>query len=119
MEVVGVISSYIESLINIPIAEDRKIYIGPSNIAHMQSSHPNDYVKYKDELLNILSSPDYVGVNPRDNSIEFVKEFQLEDEYVKVAIRVSDNKRYYARSLYVLNYNRVQNFIVKGTLKKT
>jgi len=84
----------------------------------MQSSHPKDYAKYGSELSNILASPDYVGQNPSDGSIEYVKEFVVNGEYVKVAVRLTQTDRYYARSLYVLNKNRVQNFIKKGTLIK-
>ena len=69
--------------------------------------------------MNILATPDYVGQNPTDGSIEYVKEFLLAGEYVKVAVRLSQSDRYYARSLYVLNNNRVRNYIAKGTLKKT
>ena len=84
----------------------------------MKSSHPSDYAKYGSELSSILAAPDYVGQNPSDGSIEFVKEFLSDGEYVKVAVRLSQSDRYYARSLYVLNNNRVINFIKKGTLKK-
>lgn len=56
--------------------------------------------------------------NAKDDSIEFTKEFCVNGEYVKVAVRVSTRNVYYARSMYVLNPNRVKNFIAKGTLKK-
>ena len=84
----------------------------------MQTSHPADFAKYGAELQNILANPDCVGQNPRDGSIEYVKEFLVNGEYVKVAVRLSAGRRYYARSLYVLNSNRVKNFIQKGTLKR-
>lgn len=84
----------------------------------MKTSHPDDYAKYKEELPNILNHPDYVGINPKDNSIEYVKEFLVDNEYVKVAVRISTKGQYYARSLYVLNNRRTENFIKKGTLKK-
>lgn len=93
--------------------------MGPSNLAHMQTSHPADFAKYGAEIVNILAHPDYVGQNPSDGSIEYVKEYLVEGEYVKVAVRLSKSDRYYARSLYVLNNKRVKNFIAKGTLKKT
>ena len=63
-----------------------------------------------------------VGVdrqNPTDGSIEYVKEFLVEGEFVKVAVRLAKTVRFYARSLYVLNNARVKNYIGKGTLKKT
>ncbi len=66
-----------------------------------------------------MASPDYVGQNPSDGSIEYVKEFLVDGDHVKVAVRLAGSGRYYARSLYVLNPNRVKNFIAKGTLKKT
>lgn len=85
----------------------------------MQSSHPADFAKYGTEIINILAYPDYVGQNPSDGSIEYVKEFLKDGEYVKVAVRLSQADRFYARSLYILNNSRVKNYIAKGTLKKT
>jgi len=85
----------------------------------MQTAHPADFAKYGAEMINILAFPDYVGQNPSDGSIEYVKEFLEDGEYVKVAVRLSVTDHYFARSLYVLNHNRVKNYIAKGTLKKT
>lgn len=42
----------------------------------------------------------------------------INNKYVKVAVRISSSEIFYARSLYVLNSNRVKNFINKGTLIK-
>lgn len=84
----------------------------------MKTSHPNDFEKYGGELINILAFPDYVGTNPTDGSIEYVKEFFIDGDYVKVAVRLSGKGLYFARSLYVLNPRRVQNYIQKGTLKR-
>jgi hypothetical protein len=85
----------------------------------MQTSHPVDFAKYGADIAEILAHPDYVGQNPTDGSIEYVKEYLVNGEYVKVAVRLSRSDRFYARSLYVLNRNRVKNYIEKGTLKKT
>ena len=115
---VGIVAENIKKLLGLPSMEDDNIYMGATNIAHMESSHPSDYAKYKDQIQNILASPDYVGQNPNDNSIEYVKNFIIDSEYVKVAVRLSSGNKYYARSLYVLNKRRVENFIKKGTLKK-
>ncbi|MCI9314374.1 MAG: transposase [Lachnospiraceae bacterium] len=115
---VGSVSENVKKLLELSSVGDDNIYISATNIAHMESSHPSDYAKYKDQLQNILASPDYVGQNPNDNSIEYVKNFIIDNEYVKVAVRLSSGNKYYARSLYVLNKRRVNNFIKKGTLKK-
>lgn len=116
--IVSSISEHIESLLGISIASDRNIYLGDSNIAHMIRSHPSDYSRYGAHIPSILSSPDYVGINPGDGSIEYIKEFSMDGKFVKVAVRISAGNKYYARSIYSLNNNRVNNFIRDGKLIK-
>lgn len=112
------IAPEIFQMLNIPLPKNCNIYIGDSNIDHMKTSHPNDFKKYGSEIANILQYPDFVGRNAKDDSIEFVKEFEIDNEFVKVAVRISAGKKFFARSLYVLNPNRVKRFIDKGTLKE-
>lgn len=116
---VGEVSAEVAALLGRNHLAGKSIYLGPTNVAHMQSSHPADYAKYGAQLSSILAAPDYVGVNQKDGSLEYVKEFLVENEYVKIAVRVSMSGQLFARSLYVLNSNRVRNFIAKGTLIKT
>ncbi len=115
---IGAFSAQIIEVLELDIPAGTPIYIADSNIEHMKTSHPNDFEKYGDELKNIISNPDYVGKNVKDDSIEFTKEYCIDGEYVKVAVRVSTHSIYYARSMYALNPKRVKNFIAKGTLKK-
>lgn len=115
---VGEISDQVIQLLGLNENAGTPIYLGETNVQHMMQKHPVDYLKYGDRIPEILSVPDYVGMNPKDGSIEYVKEFIIEGEYVKVAVRISGTGKYYARSLYVLNPNRVHNFIAKGTLKR-
>lgn len=115
---VGVLSKAVIVSLGLSIRPGRAILLGETNIAHMQARHPADFARYAAFLPEIIASPDYIGQNPKDQSIEFVKEFVSYEEYVKVAVRVSTNGNLYARSLYVLNRQRVNNFISNGTLKK-
>jgi len=115
---IGFFSSNVIRTLGLDIPAGTPIYVADSNIDHMKTSHPEDFKKYGSELKNIIANPDYVGKNVKDNSIEFTKEYFVNGEYVKVAVRVSSQNVYYARSMYVLNSNRVKNFIAKGTLKK-
>lgn len=117
-ERVGQISERVISLLGLTVPNGQAIMLGRSNITHMQNRHPADYAKYGAYIPLILSEPDYVGLNPKDASIEYVKEFRVDGEFVKVAVRVSGKGVYYARSVYCLNAQRVKNFIQKGTLKK-
>lgn len=115
---IGAFSAQIIEILELDIPVGTPIYIADSNIEHMKASHPHDFEKYGNELNNIIANPDYVGKNVKDDSIEFTKEYYIDEEYVKVAVRVSTRNIYYARSMYVLNSKRVKNFIAKGTLKK-
>lgn len=115
---IGEFSEKVIKTLALDIPVGTPIYIADSNIEHMKCSHPKDFDKYGNDIGTIISSPDYVGKNAKDNSIEFTKEYRLNDDYVKVAVRVSLQNIYYARSLYILNSNRVKNFITKGTLRK-
>ena len=115
---IGVLSERVISLLGLSLHPGQPIYLGQSNIAHMMNRHPADYARYGQYIPVILSAPDYVGENPTDGSIEYVKDFQINGEFVKVAVRLSGGGALYARSLYVLNHNRVINFIQKGTLKR-
>ena len=115
---VGKVSARVISLLGSSLLVDQPIYLGDSNIQHMIERHPDAYAKYGQYIPQILAQPDYVGENPSDKSIEYVKEFKIDGAFIKVAVRLSSGGILYARSLYVLNSNRVNNFIKKGTLKK-
>ncbi len=114
---VGVISKKIINLLNLPYTREIPIFLGSTNIEHMKSSHAFEYEIYCDEIQNILANPDYVGLN-KDNSIEYVKEFVSNDEFIKIAVRVTISGKAFARTLYALNKKRVQKFIKNGNLKK-
>ena len=115
---VGKLSQRVIELLGLTLSEGRSILLGESNSAHMVSRHPEDYALYGEYIPLILSMPDYVALNTKDESIEYVKEVQMDDVYVKVAVRVSARGQLFARSVYRLNTNRAKNFIEKGTLKK-
>ena len=115
---VGVLCQHVIDLLGLTMKEGQSILLGESNIAHMVSNHPADYALYGEYIPLILSAPDYVALNAKDSSIEYVKEVQVNSIYVKVAVRVSARGQLFARSIYRLNTNRVLNFIEKATLKR-
>lgn len=113
---IGEFSAGTINALKLNISVGTPIYIADSNIEHMKSSHLEDFKKYGNDIETIIASPDYIGKNVRDDSIEFVKEYVLNGDFVKVSVRISLQNIYYARSLYTLNPTRVKNFITKGTL---
>lgn len=99
------------------VKNNTPILLGSSNVEHIKKRHPYEYSKYFDQIPDIISAPDYVGINP-DHSISFVKEFCINSEYVKVAVRISTNGVFFAKSLYILNTCNAKRYISKGTLKR-
>ena len=92
--------------------------IGESNIEHIKKRHPYEFDKYFTDIKAIIASPDYVGINPSDNSIAYVKEYLIASEYVKVAVRVTSKGQYYAKSLHSLSTYNAERYIERGTLKR-
>ena len=115
---VGAVTQRVIDLLKLNMTEGTPIYIGQSNINHMLQSHPEDYRRYKEQIPNILEQPDYVGINPSDNSIEYVKVFIFNDESVKVAVRISRGGKLYARTIYARDLQKMERFVQKGYLLK-
>lgn len=104
-QIVGKLNKRVIELLSLSATPNTPIFIGKSNQAHIKNKHPHDYKKYYTYITNILGNPDYIRQNPKDNSLEYVKEFKIDGEFVKVAIRVSSSNKWYVRSLYALNSN--------------
>ena len=100
---VGILCQRVIELLELTLTEGQSILLGESNIAHMVRRHPEDYALYGEYIPVILSEPDYVALNEKDGSIEYVKEMQINTVYVKVAVRVSAHGQLFARSVYRLN----------------
>ena len=91
-----------------------KIYLGESNMNHMKRRHLADFLKYGDRLSQIISEPDYVGINDEDGSLEYIKVF---DDHVKLVVRVAGDEKLYARTIYAVYQSRTEYFIKTGRLK--
>lgn len=74
---VGVLCQRVIDLLGLSMTEGQSILLGESNIAHMVSRHPADFALYGEYIPLILAEPDYVALNAKDGSIEYVKEVQV------------------------------------------
>lgn len=93
-KIVGKVTKEVACVLNIDLPDDNYIYIGTTNEIHMKTNHPEDYEKYGDKICEILQSPDFVRLNGKDGSIEYVKEYRSDNDYVKVAVRLSGGSRF-------------------------
>jgi hypothetical protein len=112
--VVGFITEEVINLLSLDAEPNTPIYIGETNIEHMQSDHSDEYQKYGKRIPSIIANADYVRLKEDDNSIEYVRKF---GKYLKLAVRISSTGDYFARSLYFISKSRADNLIKKGELK--
>lgn len=117
MKKIGIITQEVIDKLGLSCSAGTPIFLGESNIKHMKERHEYDFLIYGDDIELIIAKPDYISLN-KDKSIEYVKEYQQDNEFVKVAVKVNLSGNYFARTLFVLNTKRVQDYIAKGTLKK-
>jgi len=115
IEKVGEISEEVKNILGLSVDVGMPIYIGPSNIVHMEQEHPGVYRKYFHRLSEMLSSPDYVGVNSKDGSIEYIKAM---GQYLKIAVRISSDGFLFVRSMYPITRNTVLKRERAGALKR-
>ena len=111
---VGEISLEVIDLLGLPLFESTPIYVGVTNIAHMAREHNYEFNRFYDKIPFIISTADYVRLKEDDGSIEYIKSF---GNYIKLAVRIAGDGKYYARSLYLVHDKIVKRLIKNGELK--
>jgi hypothetical protein len=118
MRKVGEFTDKIIAGLGLEIPEGTPIFIGESNEKHIQSRHPYEYERYYDRIPEILAEPDYLGINPKDKSVQFVKVFCVGSEYIRVAVKITRSAKCFVKTLHLLSTCNAERYIRKGTLKK-
>lgn len=118
MQIIGYITQKVIDTLGINVVPNTPVYIGASNIEHIKKRHPYEYEKYFNDIENIINLPDYVGVNPKDKSILFVKLYKMNDEYIRVAVKINSDGKCFAKTLHLLSTCNAERYLEKGTLKK-
>ena len=115
---IAYISQIVIDILELDLAPNTPVFIGETNLEHIKNRHPYEYERYLPDIGLIISSPDYVGLNPKDASILFVKLYEVNGEYVRVAVRITSGGKCYAKTLHLLSTCNAERYIEKGTLKK-
>ena len=76
----------------------------------MREGHPKDFEKYGVDIKNIIKNPAYLAINEKKKSIEFIKEYKLNNEFVLVAVRISNNDVHFVRTMYVMSKDKVKKY---------
>lgn len=117
LEIVGYISQSVIKRLDLKMEPNTPVFIGESNIEHIKRRHPYEYDKYYKDISLIINAPDYVGLNPKDGSILLVKQYKTDEEYVRVAVKITSGGRCFAKTLHLLSTCNAERYLEKGTLK--
>lgn len=118
MEIIGYISKSVIEILDLDLVPNTPVFIGESNIQHIQNRHPYEYDKYYKDISTIINTPDYIGINPKDNSILFVKLYKTDKEYVRIAVKITSSGKCFAKTLHSLSTCNAERYLKKGTLKR-
>jgi hypothetical protein len=118
MRIVGYITREIIDILNLNVKTNTPIYIGDSNIEHIKNRHRYEFDKYFNDIEYILNSPDYIGLNPKDGSILYVKLYEINGEYIRIAVKITSSGTCFAKTLHLLSTCNAERYIEKGTLIK-
>ena len=93
------------------------IYKSDGLTKHIEKRHP-ECIYYLSKLTEIISSPNYIGINPNEKgkSFELVKVF---DDNVQIGIKLDVSKDYlYVATLHTITDSKLQHGLNNGRLKK-
>lgn len=115
---IGKITSKVIKILGLNYENEAPIYIGRNNIIHMQKEHPEDFKKYFNKIQDIINNPTYLARNEKKKSIEFIKEYKDSKEYVLIAVRESNNKVHFARTMYIMADEKVEKYRIHNYFYK-
>lgn len=115
--VMGNYNQSFNEILDIDIKYDT-IYRSKGLPAHMLKSNHAKCLKYIDYIPEIISNPDYVGINPNeeDQTIELVKRYR---DNILLGIKVDKNKEYlYVSTMFDIPESKIQRRLHSGRLKE-
>lgn len=117
-DIVGNITQKVIDTFGGKLKEGQPIICGITNKEHMKSEHPENFEKYGDKIEEIIRDADFIAKHPKNGSIQYIKIYKNEnDEYVMVAVRASGRGTIYARTLFVMDDEKVDRYTICGALK--
>ena len=115
---VGKVTNKVIQLLNLEYEEELPIILGDSNIEHMKRQHFDDYIKYGKDIKEIINNPTYVARNPNQGSIEYIREYKVDNEFVLVAVRISNKGTMFVKTLFTMTERKKDIYLKKGYAKK-
>lgn len=113
---VGLFTDVFNKLMDTNIPEGI-IYQSKGLAKHMVKSGHGEYLKYLDDLEDIIGNPDYIGKNPNEvNSIELIKKYE---DNILIGIKVNTKDNYvYVATLHDVQESKISQRLYSGRIKE-
>lgn len=99
--------------------EELDIYMSKGLPTHMIKSKHYKALQYIDYIPEIITSPDYIGINPNEketDSVELIKRYK---DNVLVGIKLDKEKGYlYVSTMHDIQESKISRRLHSGRLKK-
>lgn len=115
---IGKVTKRVIEILGLDYEEELPIILGDANIEHMRRQHLEDYNKYGKDIENIIDKPTYVAKNPNQGSIEYIKEYKIDNQFVLVAVRISNKGTFFAKTLFTMTERKKNIYLKNGYAKK-
>ena len=115
---IGKVNKKVIKILGLEYKEELPIILGDANIEHMKRQHMEDYKKYGKDISKIIENPTYIAKNPNQGSIEYIKEYKINDEFVLVAVRISNKGTMFAKTLFTMTERKKNIYLKNGYAKK-
>lgn len=115
---IGKVNKKVIKLLGLEYKNELPIILGDANIEHMKRQHLEDYNKYGKDISEIIRRPTYVAKNPNQGSIEYIKEYRIDNEFVLVAVRISNKGIMFAKTLFIMTERKKNIYLKNGYAKK-
>lgn len=99
--------------------KQKEIYRSKGLPAHMIKSKHNKCLKYIDYIPDIIENPDYIGVNPNENSTESIELIKRYKDNILIGLKVDKSKDYlYISTMHDIQESKIKRRLHSGRIKK-
>ncbi|AKG37774.1 hypothetical protein VK70_14510 [Paenibacillus durus ATCC 35681] len=117
--IIGRVTEEVLSMLSLSYGE-KEIVLWKDRIKYLDKhradfSSDEAFEKHIKLIPQIIEKPDYVGLHPKGDSIQYIKRI---DELMLVAVRISNNKNWAFRSSYPISQETFDTYIASGSVKR-
>jgi hypothetical protein len=115
--IVGKYNTKFNKILGIDI-EELDIFMSKGLTSHMLKRKHYKCLKYIDYIPDIISKPDYIGINPNEQgiSIELIKRYS---DNVLIGIKLDTDEKYlYISTMHDIQESKIQRRLFSGRIKQ-